>query len=629
MATPEIESTTYRCKYGEMAKLNSHNYRKWRQAIEGFLIEADALRIVLGEEAPPGGPPQVAAAKDYHLRSGTAVAMIHASCFDAVKTHISGVRDPERMWEILKEKHDTAHSRNGQQSVFSEFASLRPLGTDSSINDYVMRLKRCQNELRETELAINDLMFTNQLLNHLPSAFNVVERPIVDKPQDIQTADYVIDRILEEERVIKSENESAPASDLTFTKALAATSSARPPHNHRASTPRLKCWSCGKLGHKRADCRKQRDGRSHGRAVKQERPQAAASSASASASATASSASASAAGVSEERETYFDYEVQCLIARAQTSYPPKPPTCIIDFSATHHLCNDRSQFSTFGRLKLEINMVLRDGSIVPAPASGMLTLRLSTGTSIRLEALYAPKLRQSLISVSKLALHHQITFRGKNCHLNGDLLGIHKDGVYELAGATKLIARASVASVSKAITTDRWHQRLGHLGNTAVKELLKMHATLPSAETAETDAEPLALPDVDPGPGKTAEDPQTDLCQICVKAKHQRKIERQPVAHVTRSLELIHSDLAGPISAPSSSGKRYFILYIDNFSRVASVFFLRGKTQKRSPRRFRSSRLAWKNVSPTTPSRGFVAITEGGSTTTASSGASWGSLASD
>lgn len=576
MTTPDTsESSTYRCKYGETEKLTSHNYQTWYQDMEPFLIGADALRIVLGEELAPGGLPTSAAAKDFRLRSGVAVAMIHASCTASVKAHITGIRDPDRMWLMLKEKHDTANSRNGQQSVFREFANLRPLNADSSINDYVMRMKRCQNELRETELAINDLMFTNQLLNHLPSTFNVIKRLISDKPLEVQTADYVIDKILEEERVIRSENLSSSNLGMTSSKALAATTAPpRHPQTHQPNLSRLKCWSCGRLGHRRADCKK--NGRSRNRSFKHRKQQAAASVAAASASA----ASAAAAGVSEDRAPLFDYEVQCLVAGTPSS---TSSSWIIDSGATHHLCNDKTLFSTLGRLGTEINVALGDGSVVPAPASGTLTLRLSTGASIVLEALYAPKLRQSLISVSKLALAHQIVFGSKECHLNGELLGIYKNGVYELAGAvSKEIARASVAAVSKAPTKERWHQRLGHLGDKAVKALLKMHSTLPSAvSNAVSDAD---LSDVDSSlqPALTPNSETTltsdSLCVVCVKAKHQRKIQRAPVAHVTRPLELIHSDLAGPITPPSSSGKRYFILYIDDFSRVASVFFLRGKS---------------------------------------------------
>lgn len=158
------------------------------------------------------------------------------------------MRDPVRIWEVLQEKLHNARSRNGQQSVFREFSNLQPLNADSSINEYVMRLKRCQSELRETELIINHLMVTNQILNYLLSTLNVIKRLISDKPQEVQTADHVIDKILEEERVIKGKNKSTSASGPTCNKELAATTFAltKPVFNRQASLRHRKCLCCGR-----------------------------------------------------------------------------------------------------------------------------------------------------------------------------------------------------------------------------------------------------------------------------------------------------------------------------------------------------------------------------------------------
>lgn len=68
------------------------------------------------------------------------------------------------------------------------------------------------------------------------------------------------------------------------------------------------------------------------------------------------------------------------------------------------------------------------------------------------------------------------------------------------------------------------------------------------------------------------------MCDVCIKAKHQGKIEHKPVPRTTRPYELIHSDLCGPITPTSISGAKYFILYIDDYSRLPWVYLLRTKT---------------------------------------------------
>lgn len=44
-------------------------------------------------------------------------------------------------------------------------------------------------------------------------------------------------------------------------------------------------------------------------------------------------------------------------------------------------------------------------------------------------------------------------------------------------------------------------------------------------------------------------------------------------------LELVHSDLCGPVEVPSFGGSRYFITFVDDASKKVVVFFLERKNQ--------------------------------------------------
>ena len=44
-------------------------------------------------------------------------------------------------------------------------------------------------------------------------------------------------------------------------------------------------------------------------------------------------------------------------------------------------------------------------------------------------------------------------------------------------------------------------------------------------------------------------------------------------------LELVHSDLFGPMSVPSLGGSRYYVPFIDNFSRMTWIYFLKKKSK--------------------------------------------------
>ena len=44
-------------------------------------------------------------------------------------------------------------------------------------------------------------------------------------------------------------------------------------------------------------------------------------------------------------------------------------------------------------------------------------------------------------------------------------------------------------------------------------------------------------------------------------------------------MELIHTDVCGPMRTPSHGNNRYFILFIDDFSRMTWVYFLKEKLE--------------------------------------------------
>ena len=69
------------------------------------------------------------------------------------------------------------------------------------------------------------------------------------------------------------------------------------------------------------------------------------------------------------------------------------------------------------------------------------------------------------------------------------------------------------------------------------------------------------------------------VCASCVLNKHHRdNFDKRASWHASGPLQLIHSDLCGPLSSPFSGGK-YFLNFIDDFSRHTWVYFLKIKSE--------------------------------------------------
>ena len=86
----------------------------------------------------------------------------------------------------------------------------------------------------------------------------------------------------------------------------------------------------------------------------------------------------------------------------------------------------------------------------------------------------------------------------------------------------------------------------------------------------------------------------TDLgfCEHCVFGKlHHTKFPRE--IHRTKgTLDYIHSDCWGPSRVESMGGDRYFLLIIDDYSRMSWVFMMKHKSEAFN--KFNSGRHWWK-----------------------------------
>ena len=70
------------------------------------------------------------------------------------------------------------------------------------------------------------------------------------------------------------------------------------------------------------------------------------------------------------------------------------------------------------------------------------------------------------------------------------------------------------------------------------------------------------------------------VCFGCVLEKHHRdSFDKRASWHALVPLELVHSDLCGPLPSASFSSFKYFLTVIDDYSRCTWVYFLKIKSE--------------------------------------------------
>ena len=70
------------------------------------------------------------------------------------------------------------------------------------------------------------------------------------------------------------------------------------------------------------------------------------------------------------------------------------------------------------------------------------------------------------------------------------------------------------------------------------------------------------------------------VCSGFVLEKHhQDSFDKRASWHASVPLELVHSDLCGPLPSASFSGFKYFVTFIDDYSKCTWVYFLKLKSE--------------------------------------------------
>lgn len=67
-------------------------------------------------------------------------------------------------------------------------------------------------------------------------------------------------------------------------------------------------------------------------------------------------------------------------------------------------------------------------------------------------------------------------------------------------------------------------------------------------------------------------------CEICIKSKQTKLPFQETHNRVKEILEIVHTDLCGPMRSTSIGGAKYFLTFINDYSRWTEIYFLRQKS---------------------------------------------------
>ena len=181
------------------------------------------------------------------------------------------------------------------------------------------------------------------------------------------------------------------------------------------------------------------------------------------------------------------------------------------------------------------------------------------------DALYVPNLNVICSQLEQLPQRAIVKFGEAKCWIHGNSgkllgMGTAASKLYYLDCHTVALDHVTVVSrPQSANTADLWHQRLGHLNGGQLKEMvthnMMMGMKIPKAE-------------------------DLSFCEKCVEGK-MAKIPFKSVGEIrsVRKLQRVHSDVCGPMPTVSIGGRRYFVTFIDDYTRCSRVYFMKNKSE--------------------------------------------------
>jgi len=213
---------------------------------------------------------------------------------------------------------------------------------------------------------------------------------------------------------------------------------------------------------------------------------------------------------------------------------------------------------------------------------------------VDIEAFFVPEFRISLLSGGQLNSHgYTTTSRSGICSI-ADAKGQKvlspnlEDGLYILSMGTSahISETRMLRTAPHSHTVNMWHRCLAYINHQDLRRLLESSGErIPMDVEPVTNLTPITDPILveritDPMDIKSVTDPCWEtlgLCQTCVHAKQHKHIICIKTPWSLTPFALVHSDLCGPMKH-SIGGAQYYIVYIDDCTRYAEVYFLITKT---------------------------------------------------
>lgn len=523
----------------KMEVLNKDNYETWIIQMKALMIKNDSWKYVTGK-CPEGNDKQ-AEKQEWEAGDQKAMSDLILNIQPKELKQIKNCGTSKEIWDKLAEVFkSTGPARKA--TLLKALLHLKMKENEQDVRNHLREFFDLVDKLEDLKIQIDDELLTIMLLYSLPQNLENF-RVAIESRDDLPKPDALKIKIIEEFNARKNgySNQDSGAYFVNSTqnkkynpRAKFRGSARWKQRDRRNPNQGVTCWSCKEPGHTSNKC-----------------PHA----------------------TQKQKQDTFHLESNSI----ESSKEEMKGYFILDSGSTGHFLKDEILFKSLRESQMT-NLKLADDRSTEIKGTGDAEITTKINGKLKditiEDAMLVPNVRNNLLSVAKICdkgwtvkfSKTSVTLRNSR---NEVVYGRRSKNLYYLEDFGKdknnrgnprestSVASSSLDTGSKADFL-KLHSRFGHASaedltrgvkNGAFKDLKK-------------------LPTV----------PKDFVCEVCIKGKLCQSSFPNSHERSTEKLEIIHTDLCGPIQTKSNGGASYFVTFIDESTDWTEVRFLKHKS---------------------------------------------------
>ena len=521
---------------GRMFCLSEDNWPIWKDKMEDILYCKDLYLPLEGDEKKP----EKMSDEEWRVLNRKTIGTIRKWLDMSCCHQIAGEKSASVVWGKLQERYERKTVGN-KTLLIRKLVNLK-YKDGASVSEHLNQVQSIVNQLLAMEVVLDEEMQAMLLLSSLPDSWETLVISVSNSTPDGKlTMTQVTGSLLNEETRRKASGVDQPQALVHETRGR---SKSRKPNDQGKSSARSKsrghskgsfeCYYCGKKGHMKRNCRSYISDKKEGK-IKE----------------THHKEETTATITSTDEVVILCDGDQCL------HVDDNEIEWVIDTGASYHATPRRDLFATYKAGDFG-NVKMGNDSFSKICGVGDICITTNVGCTLVLKDVrHVPDLRLNLMSGLALDRQGYVSQFGENAWklTRGSLVVAKGKVCCTLYKTASQVCRDGLHISEHGVSPNLWHRRLAHMSEKGLEILAK------KKKVTFLDSESAAI----------------NPCDDCLVGKHHRSTFHKRAGRQSELLELVHTDVCGPLEVETHGGNRYFLTFIDDSSRKVWIYFLRSK----------------------------------------------------